>query len=442
VNRPSLDRIDWFKLLASVFTGAGIGFLLLFVLLRTMLEPHLVGESVLRINRNTLLVEEVLKRVPVDALPDGVIVRRQLPWPENHAQALSDFDQQVVRELRLRHGMVRELRRDRRPLEDPWGGYWIRLKVAPPAPPVWLYQPERLSSLSVWYLPILRSTALLLGMVSGLMVFLRTNVELPFLRVMNAIPDTDIAPLSLLPERGIAPLRLITLRINRLLERLNGVARDRRLLLRGLAHDFGGPQARLMLQAEALQALATDEPRRIVDSMVEELRQLAAITHQLGLLADASLDEQQYDHIALDDFARRLVASYPNSDSIILDIPRLFIWIDLVGFERSLCNLIDNALEYGRPPIGISAQRDGARLRILVVDHGDGLRTPTMPTMGTTQRADDRQRVRHRGLGLQLVDRFCRSQGGRLLLGPSALGGLRAEMLLLPTPVNPLFIEP
>ena len=259
---------------------------------------------------------------------------------------------------------------------------------------------------------------------------------------MAAIPDTSLAPLTLLPERGVAPLRMLTLRINRLLERLNGVAADRRGLLRGLAHDLGGPQARLMLQAEILQESLEAPPRQVLDSMLEELRQLAAITVQLGVLADQEMPEDINEPIALDDFCKRLVASYPANDRLVLAVPRLFLLIDLLGLERSLCNLIDNALEYGRPPVTLLAWREGSCLRIVVDDRGDGLRSPTLLTMPASMRADDRQRQRHQGLGLLLVDRFCRSQGGRLVLRRCEGGGLRAEMLLKPTPSNPLFQNP
>jgi two-component system osmolarity sensor histidine kinase EnvZ len=237
----------------------------------------------------------------------------------------------------------------------------------------------------------------------------------------------------------VAPLRTLTLRINRLLERLNSVAADRRGLLRGLAHDLGGPQARLMLQAESLQESLEGPPRQVVDSILEELRQLAAITAQLGVLADQELPDDIHEPIALDDFCRRLVASYPAHHQLVLAVPRLFLRIDLLGLERSLCNLIDNALEYGCPPVTISALREGSALRIAVEDRGQGLSSPTLLTMPGTARADDRQRNRHQGLGLLLVDRFCRSQGGRLVLRRCEAGGLRAEMLLLPTPTNPLF---
>ena len=411
--------------------------------MRTVLEPQLVDESVRRINRNVRLVEGMLIRTPVEELPKGVMVRSRLPSPENNAYALSAFDREVRDELRRRERLVREIRRDRAPLEDPWGGYWIQLRLPDQhSPPLWLYQPERLSSLSVWYLPILRSLALLLGTGAGFMMFLRRQVELPFRRVMAAIPDTSLPPLTLLPERGVAPLRTLTLRINRLLERLNGVAADRRGLLRGLAHDLGGPQARLILQAEILQESLEGPPRQVVESMLQELRQLAAITAQLGVLADQEIPEDIHEPIALDDFCRRLVDSYPANDRLVLAVPRMFLFIDLLGLERSLCNLIDNAFEYGRPPVTLSALRQGSSLRILVEDRGDGLRSPTLLTMPSSSRANDRQRQRHQGLGLLLVDRFCRSQGGRLLLRRCEGGGLRAEMLLKPTLTNPLFQNP
>jgi hypothetical protein len=38
------------------------------------------------------------------------------------------------------------------------------------------------------------------------------------------------------------------------------------------------------------------------------------------------------------------------------------------------------------------------------------------------------------------VERFCRSQGGRLLLQSAPGGGLRAELQLEPTAANPLFL--
>lgn len=279
----------------------------------------------------------------------------------------------------------------------------------------------------------------MLGTLIGIAVFLRLRVEIPFRRAMAAIPDTALPPLALLPERGIAPLRLLSIRINRLLERLNATSSDRRLLLRGLAHDFGGPQTRLMLQAELLRDSLEGHPRAMADTLLEDLRRLAVVTEQLAVLADGEQPSSPYAMVALDDFCSRLAASYGNGTDLHVRVPRLLVQVDPVGLERSLCNLIDNALEYGRPPLLLSAGRRSQQLWIRLEDHGPGLATPTLLTMPSPPRSDDRQRSRHQGLGLQLVERYCRGQGGRLVLEPAPGGGLRAELQLEPTTANPLF---
>jgi two-component system osmolarity sensor histidine kinase EnvZ len=114
--------------------------------------------------------------------------------------------------------------------------------------------------------------------------------------------------------------------------------------------------------------------------------------------------------------------------------------VESLGLERALCNLIDNALEYGAPPVQISARRQSSQLLLHVEDHGTGLASPTQLTMTNPPVASDRQRRRHRGLGLEIVDRFCRDHGGRLLLQPSRLGGLSATLQLQSQPDAPLFV--
>ena len=437
---PRLGGPDWMRLLLTSMLGATMAFLLLLLLLRTLLEPPLVEESVLRITRSVRLVEGVLSSVPSPKLPPGVITRQWLTREDAAVHAIGGFDAEVLRGLQKSQGLYREIRRDYAPLQDPWGGYWIRLQHPGPDP-LWLYQPERLTSMTVWYLPILRNVSVVLGLLVGIAVFVRSQVEQPFRRVVAAIPDTAIPPLDLLPERGIAPLRLLTLRINRLLERINAASSERRLLLRGLAHDLGAPQTRLLLQAEQLQSLLQGHPRELAKGMLDDVRRLVQVTDQLAVLADSFKTQAVYEMVALDDFCGRLAASYPRSIALELAVPRLLVRINVSGLERSLCNLIDNAIEYGAPPLLLAAGRHGQRLWIRLDDHGRGLPTPTLLTMPSPPRADDRQRHRHQGMGLLLVDRYCRSQGGRLLLGQSPAGGLRAELLLEATPDNPLFLN-
>lgn len=438
MNRDAgLDRGDWLLFLLSCLGGIGLGQVVLQLLLTTVFEPALLDESALRITRSVRLVEEVLLTVPPERLPPGVLVDQSATGPESGSNGLTRFDHQLILRLRQKNHLNRELRRDLPPLSDPWGGYWIRLQTPGLTRPVWLYQPERLSS-NVWFLPVLRVLTLLLGGLIGIVVFLTQRVERPFRTVLRQLPDTFLPPLALLPEQGIAPLRQLTRGINRLLERINNTDRSRRQLLRGLAHDLTSPQARLMLKLEWLRDTLSGEAGRQLDGIENDLQQLARITEELVLLAERDRTRQLHTTVLLDDLCARVATSYAG-DAVQWQVPQLLVSLDTIALERVLCNLIDNGLEHGRGPVRIRASRNGARLRLQVDDHGRGLSSPTRLTMPAPPLARDRQRTRHRGLGLAIVEAFCHDHGGQLQLGTSELGGLRVRLDLGGSAHQPIF---
>ena len=65
-------------------------------------------------------------------------------------------------------------------------------------------------------------------------------------------------------------------------------------------------------------------------------------------------------------------------------------------------------------------------------DCGRGLADYSAVAGGQLPPSGDRQRQRHRGLGLAIVQRFCRDHGGTLVLQPAPSGGLRASLQLPP----------
>jgi two-component system osmolarity sensor histidine kinase EnvZ len=296
-------------------------------------------------------------------------------------------------------------------------------------PPVWLYRPARLGGSSVWYLPLVRSLITAGGILIGIVLFLKSRVEIPFIDVLNGLPETVIPPLPLIPEKGIAPLHLMSVRINRLMEGINSSADSRRILLRGLIHDISGPQTRMGLQIESLEMQIEGKPRQAIKALSSDLEQLRKITEQLTLLAEKDQTSLKSEQLALDDLCLRVIASYTPA-SITVNMPRLLVQIDSTGMERSLRNLIDNALDHGRPPVRIQAWRENNTLSIQVIDHGLGLSSQTIPNMPYQTLAKDRARNLHKGLGLKIVEKFCHDHAGQLKLDKSDIGGLRATMTL------------
>ena len=429
--RARLAGYDWVVLMASLVLGGVAGYLGLLLGMRLLLEPRIVSETALRLSKYTVLVEEVLKQNDRVALPSGVLVRPENKLAELKPSAPGRFERLVQLAMVREFGVKRRLQRDQPPLQDPWGGHWVQLNLSKDwaGQTLWLYQSERISN-SIWYLPLLRILAIAMGGLGGLVLFLRLKVERPLSRMLNLLGEQGVAvPLQLLPEEGIAPIRLLSLRINRLLERINNTATARRQLLHGLTHDLGGPHARLMLRTEILCERLDGGNGEIAKAMAMDLERLRSLTDQLALLGEQELPAERRQACALDDLCGRIVASHP-SQLIRLRMPRLLVKLDPDGLERALNNLIDNALEYGAPPVQLSGVRQGNQVLLRVDDHGAGIATDTLLTMPSPSRSNDRQRQRHRGLGLAIVERFCLDHQGRLALLEAPSGGLRAELRL------------
>lgn len=429
-GRARLTGLDWLQLLASLLAGGTAGYLGLLLGMRLLLEPRIVSETALRLSKHVELVEQVLQMRPPDSLPAGVAVRQDSELVQSQTTVSSRFDRLVQEAMRREFDLERRILRDQPPLQDPWGGHWVRLNSrSTGGEPLWLYQSERLSN-SIWYLPLLRMLMIVVGGLGGLVLFLRTKVERPLSLMLQRLSEQDSAgPLPLLPEEGIAPIHLLSLRINRLLERINNTARARRQLLHGLTHDLGGPHARLMLRTEILCERLSGETAEIANAMALDLERLRALTDQLALLGEQDLPSERRQACALDDLCGRIAASQP-ARLIQLRVPRLLVELDPDGLERALTNLIDNALEYGQPPVELSATTRGRELLLRVDDHGPGIPTDTLLTLPAPSRSNDRQRQRHRGLGLAIVERFCLDHQGRLALLEAPSGGLRAELRL------------
>ena len=223
--RARLAGWDWLLLVASLALGGIAGYLGLLMGMRLLLEPRIVSETALRLSKYTVLVEQVLQHAE-EPLPAGVLVRQQNQLPSGTPVQAGRFERLVEEAMAREFGLQRRLQRDQPPLQDPWGGHWVQLNRFDQrtGQTLWLFQSQLLSN-SLWYLPPLRILAIVIGALAGLVLFLRLKVERPLGQLLTLLAEQgSAAPLQLLPEQGIAPIRNLSLRINRLLERINNTA--------------------------------------------------------------------------------------------------------------------------------------------------------------------------------------------------------------------------
>ncbi|MEB3184706.1 MAG: HAMP domain-containing sensor histidine kinase [Cyanobacteriota bacterium] len=422
----ALSGRDWQVLLGYCLLGGLGAFLLAFLGFRQLLRPALMEAISERITTKVVLTEALLQQKPDAALPDEVrVVRAGGAGPAGSQPLRDSFDLMLQRDLKEHHQLVRQLRRENAPpLLPGLGGYWVELQSQQ-----WLHVRSAYSTLPLFW-PLVRTITLLGGGVLGLLLFLQQRLQRPLGELLRSLPQISLLDdaVPLVPVRGLAPLQTLGRGINQLIEQHNREAGERRDLLRHLAHDLRTPLTRLLLRTQKLQT--SEDPSELLPGIANDLGQLRSLANQLSDLASQADPGLQFSPCSLDALCARLALSYP-AGALRLAVPPLQVTLNQPLLLRSLVNLVDNALEYGKPPVLIGAQakpRQG--LSLWVDDCGPGLADYTAGAARLLPRSDDRQRQRHRGLGLAIVQRFCSDHGGRLVLQKAPSGGLRASLEL------------
>ena len=206
------------------------------------------------------------------------------------------------------------------------------------------------------------------------------------------------------------------------------ISGSRRRQLEEVAHDIRGPLTRLLLRVETLREQDSQDPE-LLAGLEADLLVLLALDQELLAISEPMTPARQRAWVPLAALCRQTARSY-GLQLVRVEIPdSLMAWVDRRLLQRTLHNLIENALEHGGPPVLITAQTSEACTLIRLEDTGRTGPVPTPPM--------PRLLFPHKGLGLQIARRFCRSHGGELRLGASERGGWQVQLTLDPGPSHP-----
>ncbi|MCS5704564.1 HAMP domain-containing histidine kinase [Synechococcus sp. FGCU-3] len=328
-------------------------------------------------------------------------------------------------------GLIRETHASSQP-----NTIWIRLKVsALDEPPLWLRQSSDLTQRPAWR--TLKTSLLALGITLGSLLFILVDLIWPLAQALRNLPSQLTRRMSLANEEGSGLARSILRKLNTFIDGINQASENQRMLLRGLTHDLRSPLSRLLLRVEQLTdpqfiALSTEvEIIREVEDLQFDLQHLSEISNRIYAYADSLSESAERQSTSLDELLRRIGDSYSDNE-VVVRSDRVICSICSRAMQRCINNLVDNAIEYGKPPVLIGCKRINGKILVTVEDHGSGMKADSTLVMPRQVPASDRNESKHRGLGLGIVEEFCRANGGYLRLRESNLGGLRAEMWLKP----------
>lgn len=283
-------------------------------------------------------------------------------------------------------------------------------------------QPE--GFLNSWQRRVLLWFGLSVALITPLALFVAWRLAAP-LKVfaesadrLGREPSADLPPLS-----GPAEIGKAADAFNLMQQRLKRYVEDRTGMIRAISHDLRTPLTRMRFKLERASPTLRAAIGRDMDQMEE------MIASVLSFMRDET-------HVA-----RRQVVDLRSLLEVVVDDapgpaklepgPPVLAEIDVVGVQRVVENLIDNALKYGERATVRLDVRDGEAW-IEVADDGPGLAPEDLERVfqpfyrSADARASGKAGV---GLGLSVSRSTIRAHGGDLRLR-SAPKGLIAELRL------------
>jgi len=216
-------------------------------------------------------------------------------------------------------------------------------------------------------------------------------------------------------------------KINQQFKQLHDSEERRRQLVSNLSHDLRTPLTSILGYAETLAEGASDSKKTAEWSsvIVQRSRYMMRLLKQLF---EVSLRDHEHaairETINVSELLRRIVMDYAyvlEERQIIPDIrmPEQDVWLpmDMYAFERTVRNLIDNALKYGGDGnyLGIQLNEDRQTIQLSIADHGKGIVAEEIPNIFEPFYKVEKGRSSDGlGLGLQIVAEFAAAHQGNV----------------------------
>lgn len=273
---------------------------------------------------------------------------------------------------------------------------------------------------------------LALGVGLVIAVFLQVQIGLrPLFALRNEIANVRKGRAARIEHAYPLEIQPLAEQVNRLLDHNQEVVERQRTHVGNLAHALKTPLSVMLAEADGKSDPLADIVRRQtevmkgqVDHHLRRARAAARAAHGLG-------DRTPVGEV-LDEMAVMLERVFQTKDvEIDWRAPDDLAFLgERQDLQEILGNLMENACKWSRRRVRVSAGPSGLGQMIAVVeDDGPGLpegQREAVLKRGT--RLDEG--APGSGLGLSIVDDLTRAYGGRLTLGASDLGGLKAVLEL------------
>ena len=224
---------------------------------------------------------------------------------------------------------------------------------------------------------------------------------------------------------GALEIRQAGLEFDKMRKRIMRHLNQRSEMLSGISHDLRTPLTRMKLQ------LAFIQDKEISKKMSLDIDEMEKMLNEYLQFTSSNFKEKD-EIFDISELIVDLVQKYANDKISIETIPRVYLNGRKNLIQRSINNLIDNAIKYS-DKINLNLSKKNKNILIIIDDNGPGIPENELENVFKPfykidkSRGDSKSSV---GLGLSIASDAIKSHGGNIILEKSPLNGLRVKIFL------------
>jgi len=224
---------------------------------------------------------------------------------------------------------------------------------------------------------------------------------------------------------GALEIRKAGFEFDKMRKRIMRHLNQRSEMLSGISHDLRTPLTRLKLQLALMKDEGLSKKMSLnIDEMEKMLNEYLQFT--------SSNFQEKNETFNVSELIENTIIQYANTDISVEIIPRIYMEGRKNLIQRSINNLIDNALKHAKK-INLNLSKKNNNILIIIDDDGIGIPENERENVFKPFYKIDKSRGESKssvGLGLSITSDAIKSHGGNIILENSPLNGLRVKIIL------------
>ena len=224
---------------------------------------------------------------------------------------------------------------------------------------------------------------------------------------------------------GALEIRQAGYEFDKMRKRIMRHLNQRSEMLSGISHDLRTPLTRMKLQLALIKDTELSKKMSLdIDEMEKMLNEYLQFT--------SSSQSEKNENFDISGLIESTINKYSNKNISKEIIPRVYMNGRKNLIQRSLNNLIDNAIKYANR-INLQLLKKNNNILIIIDDDGPGIPESEYENVFKPFYKIDKSRGESKssvGLGLSITSDIIKSHGGNIILEKSDLNGLRVKIFL------------